>query len=60
MHYGHPDKDIKGKWYIVWKSSPVGDLGNTLCAICVYLQYFRQRYYMLKSNEKLSFEDRKK
>lgn len=60
LHYGHPDRDFEGKWYIVWKSSPVGDLGTTLSAICVYLQYFRQRYYSLKSNEKLSFEDRKK
>jgi len=60
FHYGRPDEEVAGKWYMIWKSSAVGDLGNTLSAACVYMQYFRKRYLKLKTNETLSVEDRKK
>lgn len=60
FHYGRPDEKVVGKWYMIWKSSAVGDLGNTLSAACVYMQYFRKRYLVLKTNETLSVEDRKK
>jgi hypothetical protein len=40
FYYGRPGNSVEQKWYIIWKSSAVGDLGNTLSAVCVYLRYF--------------------
>ena len=45
---------------MIWRSSAVGDLGNTLSAACVYFQYFTKRYLMLKTTEAMSVEDRNK
>jgi len=39
LYYGRPGNSVDQKWYIIWKSSAVGDLGNTLSALCVYLRY---------------------
>ena len=44
FYYGRPGNDVDQKWYIIWKSSNVGDLGNTLSAICVYLRYITNKF----------------
>ena len=48
LYYGRPGNSVEQKWYIIWKSSAVGDLGNTLSAVCVYLRYITQKYRILK------------
>jgi hypothetical protein len=57
LHYGRPDESVNKTWYIIWKSSAAGDLGNTLSAICVYLRYITQKFKHLKETENMSLHE---
>lgn len=58
FYYGRPGNSVEQKWYIIWKSSAVGDLGNSLSAICVYLRYMTQKYKVLKDQEDMSLSEK--
>lgn len=58
FYYGRPGNSVEQKWYIIWKSSAVGDLGNSLSAICVYLRYMTQKYKVLKDQEYMSLSEK--
>ena len=41
---GHPEYESDSSTFIIWKSSAIGDLGNSLAALAVYLHYFVRKH----------------
>lgn len=57
LDYGHPNEGVTATWYMVWKSSAVGDLGTSLTALCVGLRYFKVHYQNLHKNMELTLSE---
>ena len=41
---GHPESKADSSTFIIWKSSAIGDLGNSLTALVIFLDYFLKKH----------------